>query len=135
MAYLGFGKNRYEFIIPEYTNFTSWNSICIVIDSSTLSLKIKFNDFNAVTQIGSADVSRNISSMMVGNFTGRVTDVNVWSWPLTNKQLEEFTYACSNGNSLVKRLVPNVIYWNNLTILEQGIATKKTMIAENDLCE
>ena len=128
-------KTSYEVNLPEYTSFSSWFSVCIVVDNSTQSLRLKFNENYTSVGIAETNVSKVAPDLRVGYFTGKVADVNMWNWPLTGEQLSEFRHACNNNNTLVKRLVPNLINWQNLTILKLGQATKRATIKESDICK
>ena len=132
-------KTSHEVNLPEYTNFSSWYSLCIVVDNPIRSMGVKFNDYNWNISVERDALPTNVSNigpkLQVGIFTGRVTDVNMWNWPLTGEQLNEFRHACNNNNSLVKRLVPNLINWQNLTILSLGPAANRTTIRDSDICK
>ena len=125
----------FDIDLPEYSAFTSWHSVCITVDNSAHSIRLSYSDYDVGAAVMLTNVSKSMSDLVVGNFTGKVTDVNMWNWPLTTKQQKEFVNACSNNNSLVERIVPNLINWQNLTILALGQTANRTTFGETDLCK
>lgn len=137
---LRFQESNYIFALPKSLRFSSWNSICFSINRTSSQAHFSMNGY--ITKISmnqepnsSAQVLMVEPALFVGNFTGKVTDLNVWNEPLSQEQLLEFGNGCSNKFSLAKRLSPNVIDWKTRKVIASGNAVRNSSIFETELCK
>ena len=66
----------------------------------------------------------------MGNFTGQMTDLNIWNIPLSRRDIETFAFKC-NQSLLEQR---KVINWENLKTFQKGNLTKVVNITRTDAC-
>jgi hypothetical protein len=63
----------------------------------------------------------------VGNFTGKVTDLNVWNIPISREDIEAYALQC-NQRFLEER---KVIDWEKIKDFTKGNRTRIVKISDN----
>ncbi len=66
----------------------------------------------------------------VGNFTGQITDLNIWNVPLSREDIETYALKC-NQNLQEER---KVINWEKLKDFKMGNLTRILNITRTDTC-
>jgi hypothetical protein len=66
----------------------------------------------------------------VGNFTGQITDLNIWNVPLSHEDIETYALKC-NQNLQEER---KVINWEKLKDFKMGNLTRIVNITRTDTC-
>ena len=130
----------YNFRLPKNLKLASWNSVCFSLNRTASRIQFSMNDY--ITNVSINQESNSAvqvlmvePALLVGNFTGKVTDVNVWDEPFTQDQLLEFGNGCFNNFSLTKRFPPNVIEWPARRIIAVGSTVRNYSIQDTELCK
>jgi len=125
-------------VIPISLSF--WNSICASFNSTDLTLILLVNGQILLnTTEKSSYIKSYLNDLMdtsiqlgLGNFSALITDLNVWSRPLSVTDLYKYSSGCSTN--AIEILKPDKVIWSRLKIINKNNSNSKS-IPKVDLCE
>jgi hypothetical protein len=135
----GFFRHLKHFIFFNWTqvmpvSVNNWNSMCFAYNVIKCSIMITINGFNvSTTNVQQMEcVLGNLSNHEIRlgdqDFSGQITDFNLWNRPLTSGEMKEFCTSCTND--FVRNSKPELIYWPDANITSWGNSTEKWTIEE-----
>ena len=134
-------KVWYTFLLDKMSiSPTSWNSFCVLYNQSDLALNVTINGKVARSLKNHTFNIENLSSPITiggitpnNRFAGQVTNLNFWNRPLSLSEMEEY-YSSVNNSSFAEKLIPELVMWSEVNIIEIGNGTSNYSI-ENEFLQ
>jgi hypothetical protein len=115
------------------TLITGWNSLCLTINNTGQDVNAWINGEIMSLNIGKSIFLNTFSlldpTLTVGNFSGQMTDLFVWNYPLAVQEIKSFSAGCNQDFPKA-----NAIYWPTVQPRETGKKTKIVSVQANKLC-
>jgi hypothetical protein len=135
------GEFTYKFKLKNQLTIQmdTWNSFCFVYSFSNLSLEILVNGINYFTVIEENNQTvwnQSVNTSITlgwSTFSGQISDFNIWSRPLSLKEIQDFSKGCSP--ELTEMSNPQYVSWSRVNITRQGNMTKLSNISKLSFCE
>lgn len=110
----------FQFDLKDVLSFSlrSWNSACMTYSPATEHLAVVINGqvlLSTALDMQFLPKFSNFSYVTAGfsGFVGSVTDLNVWSKPLSLQDMDDF----SRGNILLNKTTPDIVHWQTALVL------------------
>ena len=103
-----------------------WNSICLTFNKSSQYFNFTINGKGIVSTGKEKKIvleQFSHTSFEVGGsyFTGQISDFNIWSRPLSNDEITQYSFGCNQD--FVEKSKPEVIFWPKAAISYEGNKT------------
>jgi len=104
-------------------NSSEWNTICFTNNFTDFLLNVTLNGIqmgSKKTQLISNlmdELKKPISIGFNTSFWGQITDFNIWNRPLSNDEVNQYSFGCQEGLSIQ----PEILDWSNTSIISRGI--------------
>jgi hypothetical protein len=101
---------------------SEWNAICFTHNFTDFLLKAALNgepEGNKTIELPSTifdELTKPISIGLNTSFWGQITHFNIWNRPLTNDEVNQYSFGCQDGLSPP----PEILDWLNASILNRG---------------
>ena len=133
-------KHNFNFreIVP--LSFSFWNSICASFNYTDLTLILLINN-QIILNLTEKSLSKDyyfkdpldISiDLKPSGFSGLITDLNMWSRPLSVNDL--YQYSCRRSKNFTESLKPDKVIWSRFNITN-NTNSKPLIIPVEDLCQ
>ena len=113
-----------------------WNSFCLVFDRIHFVVNVVINDNWIETYFEKKflmDVNlTEDKTISLGNFSGKITDLNIWDFALTVDNVKEFSDGCNRD--WIKTVKPNSLDWSKLNFSRISDGIQKIQISTTNLC-
>jgi len=106
------------------TLYTSWHSLCLSINNTGQAVYAWINGEKMSINVEQTMFFNTFSllepALKVGAFSGLMTDLYVWNFPLSSEEIKNFSTGCNQDFPKA-----NVIYWPTAQPRKIGNKTKK----------
>jgi hypothetical protein len=115
------------------TLFTSWHSLCLSINNTGQAVYAWINGEKISINVDQTIFFNTFSllepALKVGNFTGLMTDLHVWNFPLSSEEIKNFSTGCNQDFPKA-----NAIYWPTAQLRKTGNKAKMILVQKTLLC-
>lgn len=114
-----------------------WNTICLTFNQSTQVFYFTINGKEIVRAINEKknflnQITKNAIELGGKRFTGQISDFNIWSRPLSDDEISQYSLGCNQD--FVKQSKPDVIVWPDATISYKGSNIKRITVSYKKFC-
>jgi hypothetical protein len=121
---------------------TVWNLACAVYNESDLSITFTVNGKKLIETVENVSRTDQLLSFLnsfvnlgdgLGNFTGQITDLNIWSKPLTKDEIGQLSTGCDVTNlDNVSR--PDKVAWSEANFTTSGKCVMRLNVRKETIC-
>jgi hypothetical protein len=136
-------SNYYSFTWKNVQPVTSmtWNSVCVIVNGSNFLNIIINGDYvsNFSTPTNLTFLQNFTDKIYLGesnrtkSFSGQITDLNLWSRPITSQEIIKYSLGCDPD--FVSQSKPEYVFWPEANITYQGNRTKHFLLPSRYLCK
>ncbi len=105
---------------------SEWNALCYTHNFTDCLMKVTLSGELKGTKkflINSTFLDKVTKPMSFGlntSFWGQITDFNIWNRPLSNEEVQQYSFGCREGPSSQ----PEILDWSNASVVRRGIYTQ-----------